>query len=92
MIAQQPPDSGSTPAHLEQLLTLPFELCLFGMLASVFGADFRSEELLPQLSKELSRVLQSQSLLKAVGMASHLKKLMTSFVCGSLLILAGFSA
>jgi hypothetical protein len=40
MIAQQPPYSESTPAYLEQLLTLPFESCLFGMLALVFSADF----------------------------------------------------
>ena len=92
MIAQQPPYSESTPAHLEQLLTLPFESCLFGMLALVFGANFQLEEKLPQPSKVHSHALQSQTLSKAVGMAFQLKKLMTSFVCDSLPIPAGFSA
>jgi hypothetical protein len=62
------------------------------MLASVFGADFRLEELLPQLLRGFKTVVHEKALLIAVGMASHLKKLMTSFVCGSLSILASFGA
>jgi hypothetical protein len=73
-------------------LTLPVECILFGGLASAFDVEFQLEERPPQPSKVPSHVPHSQSLLKAVGMAFRLKKLMTPFVCDSLSILAGFAS
>jgi hypothetical protein len=90
--APQPCASEHIPSHLEQLLTLPVECILFSGLASAFDVDFQLEEQPPQPSKVPSYVPHSQSLSEVVRKVFHLMKLMTSFVCDSLLILASLAS
>jgi hypothetical protein len=91
-VAPQPQVSEYCPGHPEQSLMWLLEFAVLFVFSFAFGADFQLEEQLPQSSKVPSHVPRSQSLLKVVERVYHLMKLMISFVCDSLSILAGLAS
>jgi hypothetical protein len=68
----------------------PFECISFFVFSSAFSADFQLEEQYFQLLKVPFHVLHSRSLLEVVERVYHPRRPITSFVCDSLITLAGF--
>jgi hypothetical protein len=92
LVAPQLQVSEYYPGHPEQSLMWLLEFAVFFVFSFAFSADFQLEEQLPRSSKVPSYIPRSQSLLKVVKRVYHLMKLMISFVCDSLLTLAGLAS